>query len=179
MIIHREYSSAYPTTFTIYRDSIVTENWNIPYVYGHIDLQTMRPRRKNPKIAKVFSQMGIVEELGSGMRKMFKYTPLYANGKVPIIEEQDVYRIEIPYLPTLQSTKGGSGQKSGPESGPESTQKRIIKLLTDNPNITSRQIAENLKMARSGISKHLHLLQESGKIKHVGPNKGGHWEVME
>ena len=68
MIIHREYSSAYPTTFTIYRDTIVTENWNIPYVYGHIDLQTMRPHRKNPKIAKVFSQMGIVEELGSGMR---------------------------------------------------------------------------------------------------------------
>ena len=61
MIIHREYSSAYPTTFTIYRDTIVTENWNIPYIYGHIDLQTMRPHRKNPKIAKVFSQMGIVE----------------------------------------------------------------------------------------------------------------------
>ena len=34
-------------------------------------------------------------------------------------------------------------------------------------------------MARSGISKHLHLLQESGKIKHIGPNKGGHWEVIE
>ena len=34
-------------------------------------------------------------------------------------------------------------------------------------------------MARSGISKHLHLLQESGKIKHIGPNKGGHWEVID
>lgn len=29
------------------------------------------------------------------MRKMFKYTPLYANGKEPVIEEQDVNRIEI------------------------------------------------------------------------------------
>ena len=48
-----------------------------------------------------FQRMGIVEELGSGMRKMFKYTPLYANGKEPVIEEQDVYRIEIPYIPTL------------------------------------------------------------------------------
>ena len=110
---------------------------------------------------------------------MFKYTPLYANGKEPVIEEQDVYRIEIPYVPTLQSTKGGSGPESGPESRPETTQKRIIKLLIDNPNITSRQIAENLKMARSGISKHLHLLQESGRIKHVGPNKGGHWDVID
>jgi len=96
---------------------------------------------------------------------MFKYTPLYANGKEPVIEEQDVYRIEIPYVPTLQSTEGGSGPESGSESGPKTTQKRIIKLLRDNLDITSRQIAERLKMARSGISKHLHLLQESGKIK--------------
>ncbi|MBQ1649977.1 MAG: hypothetical protein II055_02445, partial [Prevotella sp.] len=40
-------------------------------VYSHIDLQTMRPHRKTPKIANVFSQMGIVEELGSGMRVIF------------------------------------------------------------------------------------------------------------
>ena len=89
---------------------------------------------------------------------MFKYNPPYGNGKEPVIEEQDVYRIEIPYVPTIQSSEGGSGQISGPESGPETTQKRIIKLLRDNPDITSRQIAERLKMARSGISKHLHLL---------------------
>ena len=79
---------------------------------------------------------------------MFKYNPPYGNGKEPVIEEQE----EIPYVLTLQSTEGGSGQKSGPESGPETTWKRIIKLLTDNPNITSRQIVESLKMARSGIS---------------------------
>ena len=47
----------------------------------------MRLHRKNPTIANVFSQMGIVEELGSGIKKMYKYTPLYANGKEPVIEE--------------------------------------------------------------------------------------------
>ena len=78
LLIHREYSSAYPATFTIYKDKIVTENWNIPYVYGPINLQTLKPHRKNPAIANVFSQMGIVEELGSGTVKIFKYTPLYA-----------------------------------------------------------------------------------------------------
>jgi len=31
--------------------------------------ETMRPHRKNPTIANVFSQMGIVEELGSGIKK--------------------------------------------------------------------------------------------------------------
>jgi len=54
--------------------------------------------------------MGIVEELGCGTGKMFKYTPLYANGKKPIIEEQNVYRIEIPYVPTLFPTNDESGK---------------------------------------------------------------------
>ena len=175
LIIHREYSSAYPTTFTIYRDRIVTENWNIPYVYGHIDLQTMRPHRKNPKIANVFSQMGIVEELGSGIRKMFKYTPLYANGKEPIIEEQDVYRIEIPYIPTLQTTETESGLKSGLKT----TQEKILSLIEENPNITYAEIVEELGMARSGIAKQIRQLQLIGRIKRIGPYKGGHWEVVE
>jgi len=170
MIIHREYSSAYPATFTIYRDSIVTENWNIPYVYGHIDLQTMRPHRKNPKIAKVFSQMGIVEELGSGMRKMFKYTPLYANGKKPVIEEQDVYRIEIPYIPTLQGSEIDTTQKS--------TQK-IIDLIRENPYVTTQEMADAIGIIRRTVAKHVRSLQDQGIIKRIGPDKGGHWEVVE
>ena len=67
--------------------------------------------------------MGIVEELGSGMRKMFKYTPLYVNGKEPIIEEQDVYRIEIPYVPTLQGSDVDATHK---------TTQKIIGLIREN-----------------------------------------------
>lgn len=55
--------------------------------------------------------MGIVEELGSGTRKMFKYTPNYAKGKDPIIEEQAIYRVEIPYIPTLQANDPNSSEK--------------------------------------------------------------------
>ena len=68
--------------------------------------------------------MGVVEELGSGMRKMFKYTPLYANGKEPIIEEHDVYRIEIPYISTLLGSDNETTRKT--------TQKTTRKMLAYN-----------------------------------------------
>ena len=174
LLIHREYSCSYPATFTIYRNSIVTENWNIPYVYGPINLKTMKPHRKNPTIANVFSQMGIVEELGSGTRKMFKYTPLYANGKEPIIEEQDVYRIEIPYIPTLQGSNVGTTQKSTQKS----TQK-ILELIKENPKVTTQEMADTLGIIRRTVTKHIKNLREQGVIKRVGPDKGGHWEVIE
>ena len=57
---------------------------------------------------------------------MFKYTPLYANGKESIIEEQDVYRIEIPYIPTLQGSTFDTTQKST---------RKILNLIRENPYV--------------------------------------------
>lgn len=162
---------SYPATFTIYKDTIVTENWNIPYVYGYINLRTLKPHRKNPVIANVFSQMGIVEELGSGTVKMFKYTPLYSDGKEPVIEEQDVYRIEIPYIATLQAAKSENGLKITPT--------QIIEILRITPTASYEDVARQLGKARSTVAKHMGNLQKAGIIRRGGPDKGGYWEVIE
>lgn len=60
--------------------------------------------------------MGIVEELGSGTKKMFKYTPLFSDGKEPMIEEQDVYRITIPYA-GITDNNGQETDKNRHETG--------------------------------------------------------------
>ena len=64
--------------------------------------------------------MGIVEELGSGTKKMFNYTPLFSGGKDPQIDEQDVYRITIPY-------------EGGTDNNPTTTdnEMRVLELLKD------------------------------------------------
>ena len=178
LLIHREYSSAYPATFTIYKDTIVTANWNIPYVYGPINLQTMKPHRKNPAIANVFSQMGIVEELGSGTVNMFKYTPLYANGKEPVIDEQDVYRTEIPYIATLQATATGSGQKSSEKSS-EKNERKVIEAIKNNADITILELAHKTDISNAGVRKILNRLKDKGVLHRIGPDKGGHWEVLQ
>ena len=96
------------------------------------------------------------------MRKMFKYTPLYANGKEPIIEEQDVYRIEIPYIPTLQVSNGDTTQKS--------TQK-IIDLIRENPYVTTQEMANKIGIIRRTVAKHIRSLQDQGRIRRIGPDK--------
>jgi len=134
----------------------------------------MKPHRKNPTIANVFSQMGIVEELGSGTRKMFKYTPLYANGMEPIIEEQDVYRIEIPYIPTLQGSNAESTQKTT-----QKTTQKVVGLMRSNPMISIEELAEICGITRDGINYHIKNLKKKGIVKRIGGDKGGHWEVIE
>ena len=112
------------------------------------------------------------------MRKMFKYTPLYANGKEPIIEEQDVYRIEIPYVPTLLPTNDEIGKKTGKKTGKELEE--IIKhAIMNNPSITIQSLREITGLSKNGIWNVLNRMKEQNKIKRIGPDKGGHWEVIE
>ena len=61
----------------------------------------------------------------------------------------------------------------------ESTLKIIVEIISDNPNVTIPEIAERLKLNPRGIAKHFKILQEKGLIRRVGPDKGGHWEVIE
>jgi ATP-dependent DNA helicase RecG len=83
--------------------------------------------------------MGIVEGLGSGTEKIFKYTPIYAKGQQPVITEGDVYRIEIPYIPTLSGGDTVSGLKS---------EDKILDLIRNNNTISYAEIAETLGMVR-------------------------------
>lgn len=53
------------------------------------------PDSKNPIIASFFNNIGLADELGSGTKNIFKYTPIYS-GKMPKMTEGDIFRIEIP-----------------------------------------------------------------------------------
>ena len=108
------------------------------------------------------------------MRKMFKYTPLYANGKELVIEEQDVYRIEIPYVPTLQSSEIDPTQKTT-----QKTTQKILEQIKLNPFISREELAEVCGLTSDGIKYNIRKLREKGIIKRIGPDKGGHWEVVE
>jgi ATP-dependent DNA helicase RecG len=178
MLIHREYSGVYTTSFTIYRNRIVAENWNIPFSYGHLDLSSIKPHRKNPTIANVFTQMGIVEGLGSGTEKIFKYTPIYAKGQQPVITEGDVYRIEIPYIPTLSEGDTVNDTESTLKSALK-TEDKILEIIKRDDKISYDDMADILEMSRRGIAKQIKKLQEEGRLRRVGPDKGGHWEVTE
>ena len=98
LLIHREFGAHHDASLIIGRDKVETRNWNIPFGYGQITLGNLRPHAKNPTIANFFAQLGIVEELGNGTRTMFKYVPLISGGQEPLLEEQDEFKVCIPYV---------------------------------------------------------------------------------
>ena len=53
------------------------------------------PFAKNPTLAKFFREIGYADELGSGVRKITKYSRLYS-GCEPIFEDKEMFKVTIP-----------------------------------------------------------------------------------
>lgn len=64
-------------------------------------------------------------------------------------------------------------QKSGPE-----TRNAILRLISENASITSREMANKLGINRSAVSKHLKKMQDNDIIHREGPQKSGHWVII-
>lgn len=60
----------------------------------------------------------------------------------------------------------------------EKNSKRILALLHANPRITILGLSMQLGVSESTIERSLKRLQSKGSLRRVGPDKGGHWEVL-
>ena len=89
LLIHREYTNAYPTTFVIYKDKVVVKNANKPHIWGILKPGNFEPFPKNPHIAQIFTQIGRAEELGTGVQNVFKYNKLYSKTSNNLFKEEN------------------------------------------------------------------------------------------
>ena len=64
------------------------------------------------------------------------------------------------------------------KSSQETTAERIIEEIRKHPFTTRDQLAEVIGITPDGIKKQLDKLRKSGKIRHVGATKKGHWEII-
>lgn len=70
-------------------------NANCSHGHGLLSISSFEPYAKNPPISKVFREISLADELGSGMRNTYKYTKLYSGG-VPEFVEGNVFKTLIP-----------------------------------------------------------------------------------
>ena len=72
-----------------------------------------------------------------------------------------------------------TGRNGHPDPKSASLSDRILVLLRRNPSASRREIAVTLGTTRSTVRYRLDRLREAGKVERVGPDKGGHWKVLD
>ncbi|MBW2080232.1 MAG: putative DNA binding domain-containing protein [Deltaproteobacteria bacterium] len=127
ILIHREYTNAFPAKLIIERGQVRTENSNKPHGLGVLDPATFTPFPKNPVIGAFFREIHRADELGSGMRKLMKYGKAYG-GDDPQMVEGDVFRIVVK-VPEFGSV------------APAATDLETAQVATDGASAVIRQVA--------------------------------------
>ena len=52
-------------------------------------------------------------------------------------------------------------------------------MISKSSAITTEQMAARLGISTRAVEKHLSNLKAKGLLRRIGPDKGGHWEVVE
>ena len=180
LLMHRDFSSGYVPKLVIERDKITTENANLVHGHGNLNLKTFKPFAKNPPIAKVFREIGLADELGSGMRNSYKYTKLYSGGE-PIFAEADVFTTVIPLSDAATATVGPTTQdthqvapKDTHQVAPQDVEQRLVELteFCSMPR-SKREMMDYLGLTDSKNFRERYLvpLLEAGKIEMTIPDK--------
>jgi ATP-dependent DNA helicase RecG len=146
----------------------------------------------------VFGELGWVEDLGSGMRNILLYAPIYYTDYRIDIENKKQFLFSITYtdvpedttqrtpptttqrtIPTAQKPVSTTTQRTTPTTTQRTAQKEILNYLKEHPSASMREISLQLgDITEGGVKYHIIKLRRSGIIKRVGPKFGGIWKIL-
>jgi ATP-dependent DNA helicase RecG len=114
--------------------------------------------------------MGWVEDLGSGVRNMYKYCPIYVHGAFPVMEENDVFKLTVRYEKESKAEISGEPSLSKTE--------KILLLIRENPKITAAEIVATTGISLRTVRRIMTDLASNGTISRKGSDKDGEWVII-
>jgi len=93
------------------------------------------------------------------------------------------FEVTIFYLATFYRDSEYSlkwsmqGVEKSREKSREKSKEKILRLMIQNPEITTRELSDVLDLSIAGVEKTIRMLKGQKKLRRVGPDKGGRWEV--
>ena len=119
-----------------------------------------------------------MEELGSGVRNIVKYSKVYS-GTIPEFIDGNVFKTKISLNGTVNGTVNDTvngtvnvGVKLS------ATEQAVLDCIRENNLINVAEIVDCTKKGRSTIMRSIKSLKEKGFIQRVGSDKTGSWEIL-
>jgi len=172
-IAHKDYGSSVPIQISVYDDKVMIwnpgqlpEDWTVEKLTGKHSSEPY-----NPDIANAFFRAGMIEAWGRGIERIIDGC---VNAGVPEPE----FKAETTGL-WVEFGFAGSGQSDQvSEKTSEKTSEKILRIIDGNPETTIAELAEAIGISTRSIERNLKKLQDTGKLRRIGPAKGGVWEVV-
>ncbi|MCL2664506.1 MAG: transcriptional regulator, partial [Defluviitaleaceae bacterium] len=158
---------------------IYTENWNRSNEYGRIDPENFTPQSKNPIIAKFFMNIGRADQLGSGIRNLYKYTKLYS-GEEPVLIEGDIFKTIIPLISASEKQANKtSGKNKRIKQANKTSEKKdaIVGYIAEHGMVTATVLTELFNLSEGRVRAILLEMVKAGSIKKNGKTKSVYYTL--
>lgn len=146
---------------------------------------------RNRELMRVFKDVGLVEQLGSGMSRILK---VYDKSIFNISEH--FIKVEFPFSVPKDMASADNNTESGSENVSNVSNKvskvsnhvsndnndavyRVLEFLRQEPTATGRGMAVKLGISDRQIWRILKKLREEGTIIRTGSTRKGYWEIHE
>ena len=181
--INKDYAEPSPIQIRVYENKleiinggVLPEGWTVETL-----LSSHRSMPYNPDIANTFFRAGEIEAWGRGIERIITAcnndgfsTPEFRYDASGI---WTTFNFEYPERATTRNNDPETTRKR-PRNEQQKQEHVILELIKENPYIQRKELVRYLGIHESSVKRRLDSLQEKGIIKHVGPNKGGYWEVQ-
>ncbi len=176
-LMHRDYLISAPIRLFVFDNRIeIISPGHLPNNLTVPKIRAGNSNIRNPiLVSYVAKGMLPYRGLGSGIKR--------ALGDWPDIDftddrEGNLFVATVHRKELAEWTNGeNSSPKSSPISSPK-TEEQIIALMSQNPAISTEKIAESLGITKRAVLKQIQKLKTQGRLRRIGPARGGHWEVL-
>ena len=171
-IVHSDFSREIPPVFEIFSDRMVFTSYGglIPG-QSEQDFFSCSSMPRNRELMRVFKDVGLVEQLGSGMSRILK---VYDKSIFNISEH--FIKVEFPFSMPKDQKIIATGNENGNEKNEEQKALEILKL---QPAITAKEMACQMGVSTRTIGRVMKSLRDKGMISRVGSDRKGYWEIHE
>jgi DNA-damage-inducible protein D len=189
-------------------DYAIFQNHGYKGLYGGLDAKGIHSRKELKNNQKILDHMGSTELAANLFRATQTEEKLrrenvkgkhnankthFAVGKKVRKTIQELGGTMPEELPTAESIKLLEGGKTNSQisstvvknTEQKSSQKtsvktsvKILELVKGNNSITIPELSQLIGVSERSVERNIKNLQDSKNLKRVGPDKGGHWEVI-
>lgn len=173
-IVHNDFSREIPPVFEIFNNRIeITSYGGLIPGQSIEDFFSCSSMPRNRELMRVFKDLGLVEQLGSGMSRILQ------SYDRSIFEISDHFiKVVFPFSLSAYDENIANGDNNGDISGDNCSDKgKILFLIEKEPYITAKKMSEQTGLSTRKISRIIRELRESEKIVRVGSSRKGYWEI--
>ncbi|MEI8325783.1 MAG: ATP-binding protein, partial [Betaproteobacteria bacterium] len=178
-VVHKDYTSGAPIQISVYADKLMIWNsgrlspaWTVERLLGK---HASAPF--NPDVANAFFRGGQIESWGRGIERMVQAC-LDAGLQAPVVQLEDggVW-VTFAFAPVPVAKPVKTSVETSVKTSVK-TSVVLLELLRQYPAMTLSEVAAEIGLSVRAVEMASAKLVKAGKLRHIGPQKGGHWEVI-